>query len=272
VGIADRSCYDLSAHSIATNSQLSAFVEFPDGPRVIEIITPKLNKSKIGAAFKAKGQALIKHLEDLNTTDALNLEKSLKNGPAKIHIGSESYEVTPDMVEQFKHDTKKVAGVQIVPAVIEPSFGIGRILYSILEHAYYAREDDEQRSVLALAPIIAPVKVSVLPLISNPQLLEFIPVISNLLNDLGISYKVDDVGQTVGKRYARTDEIGVPFGITIDFETVNDQTVTLRERDSTKQVRVKISEVALLIKHLVEGKVTWEQTWDKYPHVEKKEE
>jgi len=175
------------------------------------------------------------------------------------------------MITQFLHESKKVSGEQIIPAVIEPSFGIGRILYSILEHSYYTRED-EQRSVLSLTPIIAPVKVSVLPLISNPQLIDFIPIITSQLTDLGISSKVDDVGQTVGKRYARTDEIGIPFGITIDFDTVKDQTVTLRERDSTNQIRVKISEVSLLIKHLVESKTTWEKVWETYPHVEKKEE
>jgi glycyl-tRNA synthetase len=72
----------------------------------------------------------------------------------------------------------KVTGKHITPGVIEPSFGIGRILYSILEHSYYEREQDEQRRVLSLPPAIAPVKVSVLPLLQHDNFLEYIPNIS----------------------------------------------------------------------------------------------
>jgi glycyl-tRNA synthetase len=114
--------------------------------------------------------------------------------------------------------------------------------------------------VLSLPPAIAPVKVSVLPLLQNESLNAFIPQIIKwilrrsvrlivpinhfhtvtLLTNNGISCKLDDTGQSIGRRYARTDEIGIPFGITIDFDTVSDNSVTLRERDSTAQVRVKV--------------------------------
>jgi glycyl-tRNA synthetase len=75
----------------------------------------------------------------------------------------------------------------------------------------------------------------------------------------------DIAGATIGRRYARTDEIGIPFGITIDNDTITDLSVTLRERDTTKQVRVKIEEVAGVIKRLCENVITWSEVGEKYP-------
>lgn len=92
-------------------------------------------------------------------------------------VGSESYAVHRNMIK-FNRVQKKVSGRQVTPGVIEPSFGIGRILYSVLEHSYYCRESDEQRAVLALPPHIAPVKVSVLPHLNDDKMLAFIPRIS----------------------------------------------------------------------------------------------
>jgi len=274
VGIADRSCYDLSAHAKATNNPLSAFVEFPDGAKIVDTLIPVVNKPVIGQTFKGKGQAqkLFGYLDNLDLKDAIKLEEQLGKGNVDITIGCDKFQFTPEMVKEWKKGTKRVTGEQITPGVIEPSFGIGRILYSVLEHSYYTRTDDEQRAVLALPPVVAPVKVSVLPLVNNAQLLEFIPIIANLLNEANISYKVDDIGQTIGKRYARTDEIGIPFGVTIDFETVKDKTVTLRERDTTAQVRVPIDELPTLFRRLVNGHTKWEDVWKNYPHVEAKKE
>jgi glycyl-tRNA synthetase (class II) len=79
------------------------------------------------------------------------------------------YVITPKMVT-FTPKTRRETGQQITPGVIEPSFGIGRIIYSIFEHSYYVRQDDEKRGVLAFPPAIAPVKCSVLPLLITPEL------------------------------------------------------------------------------------------------------
>jgi hypothetical protein len=78
-----------------------------------------------------------------------------------------------------------------------------------------------------------------------------------MFTNLGISFKVDETGSTIGKRYARTDEIGIPFAITIDKQTTEDGTVTIRERDTTIQIRVALNDVGALIVALVEGKVDW---------------
>jgi glycyl-tRNA synthetase len=250
VGIADRSAFDLTEHSRATKVPLSAFVEFSTGPREVESVQVKLDKGKIGKTYKDKAQILIKELSEMDSEKAKSLEGQLKTSPVTLTIGNNSFEVTKDIVS-FENAKKRVIGEHIIPGVIEPSFGIGRILYSILEHNYYTREGSEQRAVLSLPPQIAPVKVSVLPLISSPELLAFVPKISTLLNLSGISHKVDDIGATIGKRYARTDEIGIPFGITIDKQTVSDSTVTLRERDSMAQIRIPIADIPSLIQSIV---------------------
>jgi len=146
---------------------------------------------------------------------------------------------------------------------------MGRILYSILEHAYWTREQDEQRAVLSLPSAIAPVKVSVLPLQQDKELFEFIPQLTTDLTFHGLSHKVDENG-SVGKRYARMDEIGIPFAITIDFDTASTTSITLRERDSTNQVYVKLNEVASLIQQLIQGKLTWQNVVAKYENVKPK--
>ena len=82
---------------------------------------------------------------------------------------------------------------------------------------------------------------------------------------MGVSNKVDDSSSSIGRRYARNDELGVPFGITVDFQTVNDQTVTLRERDSTKQIREKIDVILQIVTDLVGENLSWAQVEAKHP-------
>ena len=81
----------------------------------------------------------------------------------------------------------------------------------------------------------------------------------------GISSKIDDSGQTIGKRYARTDECGIPFAITVDFETLKDETVTLRDLQTMKLVRMKIQELPSNIYSLANGQKTWNEVLQQYP-------
>lgn len=111
---------------------------------------------------------------------------------------------------------------------------------------------DEKRTYVLLPARIAPIKCSILPVVSVPQLIEYTQQIKSLLTKAKISAKVDDSGTTIGKRYARTDELGIPFGITVDDITEKEQTVTLREADSMKQVRIHMNEVAKVINDLVD--------------------
>lgn len=273
VGNADRAAYDLTVHSKRSGEALEAFVEFKDGARQIDTIELVINKAAVGKALRAEGKKVIDAVDKIN--DTLNFEEASriadeleKDGKATVAGVS----VTKDVLSS-KKGTKRVIGKAITPSVIEPSFGIGRILYCIFEHAYHLRSGTEQRAVLQFKPIISPIKVAVLPLMTKPELLAPVPAISKMLTTKGLSVKVDDSGATIGRRYARMDEIGVPFNVTIDFDTIGEKkTVTLRERDSMKQVLVPVDQVTETIAQLVSEESTWEQVTAKFPAVEVKED
>jgi glycyl-tRNA synthetase len=165
---------------------------------------------------------------------------------------------------------------EYTPNVIEPSFGIGRILYSLLEHSYYCRPGDEQRAVFSFPVSVAPTKVLVLPISNQP---EFNPIVNevgkfflgyscqlvNELRKMGIANKVDISAGSIGRRYARNDELGTPFAITIDFQSVKDQTITLRERDSTQQIRSNLRNLLDVLRDLITEQKSWKQIQQEYP-------
>ncbi|HET7673837.1 MAG TPA: glycine--tRNA ligase [Candidatus Saccharimonadales bacterium] len=131
-----------------------------------------------------------------------------------------------------------------VPHVIEPSFGIERAVMAVLTSAY--REDEvegEKRVYLALPEHLAPVKVAVSPLLKNkPELVKKAQEVYKMLKKEFGNVMYDDNGN-IGKRYRRQDEIGTPYCVTIDFDTLEDDTVTLRNRDTTKQTRIKTTDI-----------------------------
>jgi glycyl-tRNA synthetase len=110
---------------------------------------------------------------------------------------------------------------------------------------------------------VAPNKVLVVPLSSNPQLNPIVHRLSARLRSLGIANVVDASNASIGKRYARNDELGTPLGVTVDFDTLKDGSVTLRERDSMIQVRGSEDEVVAAIKGLVDGSETWDEVMRK---------
>ncbi len=148
---------------------------------------------------------------------------------------------------------------KFTPSVIEPSFGIARILYSLLEHSFYQRDGDEQRVVFGFRPNVAPIKCVILPISSNSQLCSIVNRIRDELTDGGIYSKSDTSGVSIGRRYARYDEVGVPFAITVDFDTISDGNVTVRERDSTAQLRLSVAEAINLVSDMVCLKVSWDK-------------
>ena len=130
------------------------------------------------------------------------------------------------------------------PNVIESSVGVGRMMLAVLADAYHEEKvGDETRIVLKIAPQIAPVKVAVLPLSKKPELNALSDkVYKKLVQSTGWNVEYDET-QSIGKRYRRQDEIGTPYCVTIDFESLEDGQVTVRERDSMKQTRVKIDDL-----------------------------
>lgn len=138
---------------------------------------------------------------------------------------------------------------RFTPNVIESSVGVGRMMLAVLADAYNEEEvNGETRVVLKIAPEIAPVKVAVLPLSKKPELSKLSDeVYTKLVRSTGYNIEYDET-QSIGKRYRRQDEIGTPYCVTIDFESLEDGCVTVRERDSMQQTRVKIDELDQHIK------------------------
>lgn len=118
---------------------------------------------------------------------------------------------------------------------------------------------------------MAPTKVLIVPLSSNKDFVPFVRNISQKLRSAGISSRVDESSATIGKRYSRNDELGTPLGITIDFQTVKDGSVTLRDRDSTRQVRADEDKIIAAIHDLADGKKVWEDIEKELPIFEGQE-
>lgn len=158
-----------------------------------------------------------------------------------------------DMTVFFQKEGEE-EGRRVLPHVVEPSFGVDRILYSVLEHSY--RETDD-RSYFKFNSELAPIEAGVFPLISDDGLPEKALEVSENLKDRGIHTEYDDSG-SIGRRYARADEIGVPYCITVDHQSLEDSTVTIRERDTTDQIRVSIDELSGIIRGLLNSEVQFE--------------
>ena len=115
---------------------------------------------------------------------------------------------------------------------------------------------------------MAPTKVLLVPLSSHESFKPLLVKISHKLRSLGISSRIDDSSASIGKRYSRNDELGTPLGITVDFQSVKDSTFTLRDRDSTKQVRDSEEKILAAIKSLVDGTKDWADIEKELPRFE----
>ncbi len=151
-----------------------------------------------------------------------------------------------DLTQHSTHSGKRLTyfdpdtNEHVVPHVVEPAAGVDRIMLSLLLEAYDEEEvQGERRVVLRLAPAVAPVTVAVLPLSRNETLAPTARRVWELLRpEFRTQY---DDAQSIGRRYRRQDEIGTPLCVTVDFDTIEDEAVTIRERDSMQQVRVPVT-------------------------------
>src|SRR6185369_4044832 len=155
-------------------------------------------------------------------------------------------------------DANGLAKGQYIPHVIEPSAGVDRLILALICNAYSEVTDtddkgkSETRVILRFHPRVAPIKVGVMPLLKNkPELVNKAKEVRDLLRPwMNVFY---DDGGSIGRRYARQDEAGTPFGVTVDFDTLGEKgpelkdTVTLRDRDTMKQERVKIDQLRDLL-------------------------
>ena len=139
--------------------------------------------------------------------------------------------------------------------MVEPSFGSDRLFYVALEYAYSMKDD---RVVMSFPRSIAPIQVGVYPLMGKDGLDTKAKEVQKLLASEGFMTEYDETG-SIGRRYARADESGVQFGVTIDYDTLNDATVTIRDRDSWQQIRIPIKDLPEQLHKYFEGKLNFEQ-------------
>lgn len=247
-GFAYRGEYDLQKHDEYSNDEFTVFKQY-DEPVTVERPTVDPDMSALGPAFGSKATAIADQLEELANTAP---EQFQDTDIVTVEVDDESYEVP---VEDANFAVKEVteAGEHIRPHVVEPSFGVDRIVYTILEHAYREDEvDNETRTYLSLPPKVAPTTVGVFPLMDQDGLDDLAQDIADKLRAAGLSVAYDDSG-AIGRRYRRQDEIGTPFCVTVDYESLEEHTVTVRERDSTDQVRADIEQLPRLLRDLRDG-------------------
>jgi glycyl-tRNA synthetase len=168
-------------------------------------------------------------------------------------VGGLAYRTDFDLKNHQEHSGKdmsyrsKDGSEPFIPHVIEPTFGVDRNFLAVLSQAYSEDEQGgEKRVYLQLPSHLAPVKVAVFPLLKNkPELTDKAREVYKLLQKHVQGEVMWDDNGNIGKRYRRQDEIGTPYCITIDFQTLEDDTVTVRHRDTTEQTRQKISEILI---------------------------
>ncbi len=255
IGIADRTDFDLKSHIAHSKEDLSVFKEY-DEAKTVTVTKPTFNMKKFGPTFKGDSPKAKELLENANPEEIK--EKFENEGVYKFSIGENEYEIDESFVT-FNTTEEQIKGERFVPHVIEPSYGIDRIIYSTLLHSYTedVSEEGETRAYFKLPAKIAPIKAAVLPLVNKEVLTSIAEDIEITLRENGFITSFDTSG-TIGRRYARADEIGVPFAITVDYESVEDHKVTIRDRDTFKQKRVAINRLPLIINQLIENHIEFE--------------
>ncbi|HPS92322.1 MAG TPA: glycine--tRNA ligase [Methanothrix sp.] len=252
VGVADRTDYDLVAHAQASKANLSVFVHY-DQPVKRKKLVIKPDYKALGPRFKARAKAVGEALKALSPEE---LEAS-RGDKIYLMLDGERIEIDASLVA-FETVEEEIRGEEVVPHVIEPSFGIDRIIYTVLDHSFYQDDvEGEMRSVLRFNPAVAPIEVAVLPLMDRKELAEPANAIVQELRSSGMRVDYDASG-SIGRRYRRNDEIGTPFDITVDYEIRENGTVTIRDRDSMKQIKVARERIAHRISELLAGRIKFE--------------
>ena len=224
-GHAYRTDFDLTAHINSSGADLSVFKPYGKPiSRTTKSIVPI--DSVLGPLLKEKSKPVIEALRSSKPDEVLRAFE--KFGFFEI----QGFKILPTHI-RFEERTEREAGRRVVPHVVEPSFGAERLVYSTLEYAYTRSKD---RVVLRLPKSLVPTQVMVFPLMAKDGLPEIASKIQTVLSDSGLEVDYDESG-TIGRRYARADEVGVPLSVTVDYKTKDDKTVTIRDRDTWKQVR-----------------------------------
>ncbi len=246
-GHAYRGTYDLHRHAVYSGQDLRAFEPYPN-PKKVKVVEVVPDRERIKEVFGDKAEYIIR---------AIMLQKGeevLKELREKGFIEVLETKVDKDLIKIVELE-KTVSGNRFIPHVVEPSFGAERLVYVTLEHSYSVKGD---RVVMRIPRDIAPISVAVFPLVSRDGIPEKAREIYESLKKVPL-YVIYDESGSIGRRYARADEIGVPIAITVDYQTLKDNTVTLRNRDTWEQVRVHVDKVTKAVVDYIEKRVEFNE-------------
>jgi len=236
-GHAYRTDYDLSRHMKYSGQDLTVFKKY-DTPKIIKKKVVVINKDSLNKQnkdFVKKFMSFISSKTPEEVEDLIARDEKIEGNKISQYV-------------RILEREEKVTGEKIIPHVVEPSFGVERCLYLTLLNAY---REKETRVILSLPKNLAPYEVAVFPLLEKEELVKKAREVYELLK-VKFDVVFDDSG-SIGKRYARADEIGIPYSITIDPQTLVDNSVTIRDRDTWQQVRVNINDLESVLERLFKG-------------------
>jgi glycyl-tRNA synthetase len=189
---------------------------------------------------------IINYFNQLTQSDLLNIQ-NIKE--CQFNVNEQTILLTNNMF-YIKEQEEKITSVDYFPHVIEPSFGIDRLLYALFNHCFAIKIiNNEERQILSLPISLTPYHVALFPLLNKSELVDVAMTIKNMLNKNQTTCFYNSSTTTIGKKYVQSDSIGILYTITVDYDTLIDSSVTIRHRDTMNQIRVKISNIVNYIKY-----------------------
>ncbi len=238
-----RGDYDLSRHMKYSGADLTVFKPYPKPVKVKErrVI---VDRAVIGRLYKSEAPKVLAEAARLSEEELLRAKE--EGRPVEVA----GYRIPPEAIKVVEREVK-VAGKKYVPHVVEPSFGTDRVVYVAFEYAY---REKEGRTILSFPRDIAPVQAAVFPLVEKEEALRVkARELYRILVEADF-YVIYDESGSIGRRYARADEIGVPASFTVDYVTLEDDTVTIRDRDTWEQARIPLKDAPRVLRRfLYEG-------------------
>ncbi len=244
VGIAHRGCYDLEAHEKSTGQRLRAWRPWENSIEIDkEILT--IDGATAGPAFRQSAGLVKEALEALDQIpNEFPIQLKLENGEV-VNVDAEH--VKKQRIQQT------VNGEWFLPHVVEPAFGIDRIIWHVIDHAWdNIEKEGEEYSVMRLEQSISPIDVAILPLFEKDGMKEIADLLNKTVCSTKGLFSYYDGSGSIGRRYARADEVGVPWCVTVDHQSLEDNSITIRNRDSQEQIRSGIED---FVSAIASGKV-----------------
>lgn len=263
VGCADRGCYDLTAHGIRNQNQPFTAKTKLSNPYNREVLIIKPNAKYWRGDMAKYIDKTKKYLANLDNDTLMEINNALVKSEVvnmyadgnSVYLSLENLdkpkitECTKDMFTISK-ETHNITHETFIPNVVEPSFGIDRLMYAVLEQNIWFREQDinkgtnePRRAVLSLVNQLCPYDVAVFPLHKKDKMIEMAKQIRTALILQKYKCYIDDSGTSIGKRYTRADELGVKHVITVDPGTLDTGIVTIRNRDSMQQITIHYNDI-----------------------------